>query len=136
MLSDLRPDFQRALKTTLIGMGTGIDTCARRYAGVSIDWWLESWWVKVVLELGIPGLLVVLALFSTLLGKALKNHFHIQDGEIKAISAGLLGFQIWILLYLIKGQRIDFDPVNVYFWILWGILAKLPVLQAKEVRAE
>lgn len=124
--------FSRAIGTTWVGLGTGIDTNATRYAysrpalfqGVGGTWY-ESWWVKVVLELGVPGLFVVCLLFGTLVGRGVRHHRALHDPRLRAVSAALLAFLVWNLAYGLKGQYVDFDPIDVYFWLLAGIAARL-----------
>ncbi len=43
-------------------------------------------------------------------------------------GAALLAFLIWNLIYNLKGQYMDIDPINVYFWLFAGVLARLPAL--------
>ncbi len=127
--------FRQAIGTTWLGLGTGINTNATRYAysqpelfqGVG-GGWQESLWVKVVLELGVPGLLLVGLLFATLVGKGLRERRALGDPRLRAMSAALLAFLVWNLAYGLKGQPLDFDPINVYFWLFAGVLAKIVVL--------
>jgi hypothetical protein len=133
--------FRLAVDTTWLGLGTGIDTNATRYAypdaelfqGVGGTWY-ESWWVKVVLELGLPGLLVVCLLFGTILWRGLRQHRALRDPRLRAVSAALLAFLIWTLAYGLKGQYLDIDPINVYFWLFAGVLARIPLLDFERHR--
>ena len=43
---------------------------------------------------------------------------------------------IWSLVYAVKGQYLDLDPLNVYFWLFAGMLFKLPALEDPEPRGE
>jgi hypothetical protein len=129
--------FRQAIDTTWLGLGTGADTNATRYAYSDPELlesvagtWQESWWVKVVLELGVPGLLLVCLLFTIIIWRALHDHRTLHDPRLRAISAAFIAFLIWNLIYGLKGQYLDLDPVNVYFWLLMGVLAKLPALDA------
>jgi hypothetical protein len=38
---------------------------------------------------------------------------------------------IWNVIYCLKGQYFDLDPLNVYFWLFVGLLFKLPALDAE-----
>ncbi len=127
--------FRQAIGTTWLGLGTGINTSATRYAYSRPELfqgagggWQESWWVKVVLELGVPGLLLVGLLFVTLVGKGLRQHRALGDPRLRAMSAALLAFLVWTLANGLKSQYLDLDPINVYFWLFAGVLAKIAVL--------
>jgi hypothetical protein len=130
-----------ALGITLTGLGTGHATAATRYVLGSSDVFLsyapfsESWWVKVILELGVPGLLLFGLLFGWLIARAYRAHRTIGDPGLAATSAALLAFTAWVILYLTKGPQIDLDPVNVYFWLFGGILLGIPSLAKQGIRA-
>jgi hypothetical protein len=128
--------FGRAFHLTLTGVGTGADTSASRYAftqpsgftGVAGTWY-ESWYVKAALELGIAGLILVAFILAVILIRAWRAHRTLRDPGLRGVSAALLAFLVWNLVYAIKGQYMDFDPINVYFWLFAGILMKLPALE-------
>ena len=131
--------FGKAVEITWSGLGTGIDTIASRYAYSSTALfpavggiWFESWWVKVVLELGIPGLVVVAALFATILARGFRQHRSVADPRLAAVSAAILAFLAVNVVAAATKPYLDYDPVNVYFWFLAGVLAKIPVLDATE----
>jgi hypothetical protein len=125
----------KAVATTTLGLGTGVDTNASRYAfsgsapfqavgGV----WYESWFVKVLLELGIAGLLLVALIFGMIALGAAARHRRLRDPKLRAVSAALLAVLIWNFIFCAKGQYLDFDPTNVYFWLFAGMLAAIPRL--------
>jgi hypothetical protein len=125
-----------AVSHTWAGFGTGVATGASRYAATSSDLmkslqvpWAESWYAKTILELGIAGFLVVIALFGGILVRSARSHRSLRDPQLRAISAALLGFLCWAVLSAVKGPFIDLDPVNVYFWIFAGALARVPELE-------
>ncbi len=125
----------QALPLTTFGSGTGSATgAAGRYAfsdqlDVQTGPIAESWWVKVVFEEGLPGLLIILSLFGWILARTCLANWRFKDPGLRACSAALLSFLIWNLLYLVKGFYIDLDPINVYFWLFAGILLRLPSLE-------
>jgi len=131
--------FRRVLGTTLTGLGTGIDTNGARYAFANPDQftairgtWYESWYVKAYLELGVAGLVLVVAILGQLVVAGLRRHAALRDPGLRAVSASLLALLIWNLIYGLKGQFVDLDPSNVYFWLFIGVLAKLPRLDQDE----
>jgi O-antigen ligase len=131
--------FHRVLGTTLGGLGTGIDTNGARYAFDRPDQftavngaWYESWYVKAYLELGVAGLVLIVAILGQPVAAGLRRHAALRDPGLRAVSASLLALLIWNLVYGLKGQFVDLDPSNVYFWLFIGVLAKLPQLDQKE----
>jgi hypothetical protein len=127
--------FRQGLSQTLMGLGTGVDTNAARFAlgqpdrfaGVDGTWY-ESWYVKALLELGVAGLVILALLFGSLVTRALRQHVRLHDPGLKTVSAALIGLLLWNLVFNIKAQYLDIDPMNVYFWLLLGVLLKLPKL--------
>jgi hypothetical protein len=127
--------FRKGFEITLMGLGTGIDTNASRYAFSSSGRfaavggvWYESWYVKALLELGVAGLLLVVLIFSILLVETLRRHFHVRDRQLKTVSASLVALLAWNIIYCIKGQYLDLDPMNVYFWLFAGMVMAIPRL--------
>jgi hypothetical protein len=121
-----------AITTTPLGNGTGTNTGPARYAFNRPELFnpIENYYAKATYELGIPGLLLVLAVFGALIWTGLKAHRHLTEPGLRACSAALVAFLIAITLYNFKGWIIDLDPFNVYFWLFAGLLAKLSSLQA------
>jgi hypothetical protein len=134
----------KALHLTLIGLGTGVDTEGARYAFDARHAaeahkllgfvWIETWWLKIFLELGIAGVALVVALLGKLIGGAIAGHLRVSDPELRSISAALLAFLIWNVVYGLKSQQVDLDPTDVYFWLFAGVLARVQALD-REARA-
>ena len=124
--------LMEAITTTPLGNGTGTNTGPARYAFNRPEMFnpIENYYAKATYELGIPGLLLVLAVFGALIWTGLKAHRHLIEPGLRACSAALVAFLIAITLYNFKGWIIDLDPFNVYFWLFAGLLAKLSSLQA------
>ena len=130
--------FGDALDVTVAGLGTGIDTIASRYAFSRPDEffaaegsWYESWYVKVVLELGLVGLVLVVALFGTILVRALRAHRTLGDAGLKAVSAAIIGFIVVNLVLATGKPYLDYDPINVLFWFLAGLQLRITRLDAE-----
>lgn len=127
--------FKKSVETTWFGLGTGVDTIASRYAVSEDDLfqvvggtWQESWYVKAVLELGIVSLFLIALLFGRLIRDGLRRHKAIRDPQLKVVSAAILAFLMVYVLAAFRSQSLDVDPVNVYFWLFAGVLAKIAVL--------
>jgi len=125
------PDTVVAITTSALGHGTGFSTLSARYALIGqIDDRIvvETWYGKVILELGFAGLLVTLALFAQLLGRSYQVRRRLVDSGLRAFSSAVLAFLIWNFIYMIKGGWIDIDPINVYFWLFAGMALRLSTL--------
>lgn len=138
--SSLIKQFDYALRLTWWGMGTGMNTNQARYAlgpdawssyvNIAFNAGVESFPGKAILELGVPGLIVAVALFGWLLLSGYRRLRQVRDGSLRAFGIGLLSLLILVVAYLYKGTVLDYDPLNVYFWLFAGILMKLPELGA------
>lgn len=115
-----------------LGLGTGMASApARHVIPESVQLPLsENYFAKTVIELGVPGLLVLLALFATLLVVGFARFRLCKSGPARSGAAALLGFLILVVATGGKSWALDLDPVNVYFWVFAGLLLKLPFLTA------
>ncbi|MBA3717019.1 MAG: hypothetical protein H0W87_02170 [Actinobacteria bacterium] len=127
-----------AVHKTWLGLGAGSDSTAARYAfpdvklATSVGAVQESWYVKAYLELGVFGLAIALALLGTLMYRSARVHLRLRDPRLKIVSAAILALMGWVLLYSLKAQYLDLDPINIYFWLFAGILMGLPRLERRE----
>ena len=126
----------RALNTTWLGFGVGMSTGPARYAftagtAASKLVGLESFYAKTIVELGVPGLIIVLVLFAWLLLSGYRHFVRLKDPILRAFAAALLALLLVTVIYLTKGTVVDYDPLNVYFWLFAGILMKLPRLETR-----
>jgi hypothetical protein len=123
----------------LFGLGTGADTNATRYVSdqhfSATGGWQESYIAKSVLELGIGGLILVALVYGSIISRGLRLSRRLRDPGLKSVSAAIMGLFIWAVAYTVKAQYLDFDPLNIYFWLFTGILFKLAVLDREEARS-
>jgi hypothetical protein len=121
----------QAIAAAPLGMGTGTNTGAARYALADPDAFIgiENYYAKAAYELGIPGLLVIAGLFLTIIFISLKARGKMLTPNLRCGANALLAFLVAIFLISFKGWQIDLDPVNVYYWLFAGILLKLPILE-------
>jgi len=128
----------RALNTTWLGSGVGMSTGPARYAltpgtAASQLVWLESFYAKTIVELGVPGLIMVLVLLAWLLLSGYRHLVRLKDPILRTFAAALLALLLVTVIYLAKGAFLDYDPLNVYFWLFAGILMKLPRLETPHI---
>lgn len=116
-----------AITNSPLGTGTGMNTGPARYAFDVPDSFIgfENYYAKAVVELGIPGLLIVAGLFFVLAKYGYDIHVRLRDPGLRSCASALLAFIVTMALNSFKGWQIDLDPVNVYFWMFAGFMLKL-----------
>ncbi len=116
-----------AIANAPLGLGTGMNTEPARFAFYDPRSFIafENYYTKAVYELGIPGLLIVIDLFLTLIVCGHKAHRSLQNLELRSCSAAIIAFIITMAINSFKSWQVDLDPINVYFWIFAVILFKL-----------
>jgi hypothetical protein len=119
-----------AIATSPMGDGIGTNTVAARHfaTGLSPFWYVENWWAKTVYELGVPGLLTLVALWSSLMYYGVKMRSQMVNQSLRSCAAALTAFIAIVFLLNFKGWYMDIDPINVYFWIFTGLLFSLPLV--------
>jgi hypothetical protein len=117
-----------------LGIGTGMNTGAARHAFSSDARaytqlsFFESYYAKAMVELGFIGLPAALAVFVAIIVKGLGVLRSIKDKGLRGAAAALVAFFIVSTIHSGKGWQVDYDPINIYFWVFAGILFKLTVL--------
>ncbi len=119
-----------AIQSAPFGVGTGMNTGPARYAFDDPLEFVafENYYAKAVYELGILGLVVVVVLFSALVVYGYQSSRRIRDEGLRSCAAAILAFIVTMELNSFKGWQMDFDPINVYFWLFAGVLFKLEYL--------
>jgi hypothetical protein len=117
----------------LTGHGAGWDTnAALRYGGVADRRYIENWYAKAMLELGLPGLIAIVAAFAAI-GAALgRAYLRAASPAARRLAAPQIVVLIATMAALFKGPYIDLDPLNVYFWLFLGATFALLELPADD----
>ena len=125
----------QAIQLAPLGMGTGTNTGAARYALADPDafYGIENYYAKAVYELGLPGLLIVGGLFVAVVIAGFRIRSQMQSPMLHCWASALVGFFVIILFNSFKGWLVDVDPVNIYYWVFCGLLFKLRVFQTQEL---
>jgi hypothetical protein len=112
----------------LFGAGAGIDTGGSRYvlASQTLPFGIEGWYALAFLELGLPGLILILVLWSVLLRYAWEAVESTRNSTAGPLAIGVFVVLISIVLNLYKGVSLQYDPLNVYFWSLAGLTLAIP----------
>ena len=112
-------------KQIFIGHGLGTATNAARIFGQTRL--IETFYPKMLYEIGIFGVLIFLAVVTNLIFLTGKCWQLLKNKNL--IS---LGICLWVFVLFISYNTLyyplDVNPVGVYYWFLFGVLLKLPEL--------
>lgn len=128
------PDLIKSLVNSPLGQGVGTNTGASRNLMsaseiAALPPMVEGYYAKAIIELGIPGLIILLGILISLSLYGLNIHSRARDPMARSCSAAITGFVIVMAIHSFKGWQIDLDPINVWYWILVGILFRLPEMR-------
>ncbi len=122
--------FQRIAQNnmSLLGQGLGrASSVARRLGEIQL---VETFQAKVLYEVGILGFLAFLGLVTVITIQTFKAYRSLKTPNFKVI-----GLTFWIFILFISYNPYYYplavDPVAVYYWLLVGILLKLPEIENK-----
>ncbi|MDC0836672.1 hypothetical protein POG23_03085, partial [Limnoraphis robusta] len=109
----------------LLGNGLGRGTNATRSLGSTRL--LETYYSKLIYELGIIGAIAFLILVTTLMIEGFKSYHQVRNSHLRND-----GIVFWIFIIIIGYNPywypLDTDPVAVYYWLIAGVMLKLPSL--------
>ncbi|AFZ25314.1 hypothetical protein Cylst_3149 [Cylindrospermum stagnale PCC 7417] len=112
-----------------IGSGLGRATNSARAMGSTKL--VETYYPKVLYEVGIVGVLTFLGLVTTLTIVAFKTYRQIKNRNYRTYGAA-----VWVFILFISYNTyyypLDVDPVAVYYWFFAGVLFKLPLLDKQD----
>ncbi|MBW4508606.1 MAG: hormogonium polysaccharide biosynthesis protein HpsL [Scytonematopsis contorta HA4267-MV1] len=114
---------------TLIGSGLGRATNSARALGETRL--VETYYPKVMYEVGIVGLLGFIALVTSLTIICFQTYRKIKNRNFRSYAASMWVFILFIS-YNTYYYPLDVDPVAVYYWFAAGILLKLPEIDKVE----
>jgi hypothetical protein len=115
-------EFRTSAGSGLIGHGTGWDTQgALRYGGSASTRYVENWYGKAALELGLVGLAAIVVALASLQWRLLAALRRIDEPARRAV-APMCVLLLVMSATLFKGPVLDLDPLNVYFWLIIGML--------------
>ncbi|MEH2358948.1 hormogonium polysaccharide biosynthesis protein HpsL [Nostoc sp.] len=112
-----------------LGSGLGRATNSTRAMGKTKL--VETYYPKVLYEVGIIGVLAFLSLVTTLTIISFKTYRSIKNRNFRSYAAALWVFILFIS-YNTYYYPLDVDPVAVYYWFFAGVLFKLPILDKQE----
>ncbi|MGD1939306.1 MAG: hormogonium polysaccharide biosynthesis protein HpsL [Cyanophyceae cyanobacterium] len=128
----IEEQFERITRTVrdrIFGTGLGRATnSARMFGKVEL---VETWYPKVMFEVGYIGLAAFLGFVSTITWITFKAYRSLKTPSLRGIGASY-----WVFILFISYQTyyypLDVDPVAVYYWVMVGTVLKLPVIDKIE----
>lgn len=114
-------------RLSFLGEGVGTATSGARLLG-NVEL-IETFQVKVLYEVGILGGLTYFALMCTLLILTLRAYQRLKEPKMRQLSLCLWSFLLLISLNPYY-YPLAVDPVNVYYWLIGGLLLKLPEIES------
>ncbi|MBD2204438.1 hypothetical protein H6G33_06530 [Calothrix sp. FACHB-1219] len=112
-----------------LGNGLGRATNSARSMGETKL--IETYYPKVIYEVGICGLIGFLLLVTTLTKASFKAYRSLKNRNFRSYGAALWVFIIFIS-YNTYYYPLDVDPVAVYYWFFAGVLLKLPLIEQQD----
>lgn len=110
----------------ILGHGLGRATNAARSLGNTEL--VETYYPKLIYEIGLPGTLAFLALVTMLTYLSFKAYRSVRDRNLRAYGAALWLFILFIS-YNTYYYPLDVDPVSVYYWFFAGVILRLPEIE-------
>ncbi|MDF0556766.1 hormogonium polysaccharide biosynthesis protein HpsL [Kamptonema sp. UHCC 0994] len=106
-----------------LGIGLGRATNSTRFLGATQL--IETYQPKLIYELGYPGAIAFQVMFLHLTFLTFKAYRSVRDRSLRIYGAS---FWVFIAFISINPQYypLDVDPVAVYYWMLAGVVFKLP----------
>jgi len=88
-------------------------------------------YLMIAAEMGIPGLIIFLAILFMLIKNSWWLLRHIKDRYFKAFALGMLGCLFGLIVANIFGSRLNSEEVSSYFWILSGLLMRAVIMHKR-----
>ncbi len=123
--------FEENWKSVAGPLGSGLGRATNSARALGETKLVETYYPKVLYEVGILGLLGFVGLVTTLTITAFKTYRSIKNRNFRSYGAALWVFILFIS-YNTYYYPLDVDPVAVYYWFFAGVLFKLPVLDKQE----
>ncbi|MBR8831663.1 MAG: hypothetical protein Cpurp_10730 [Chlorogloea purpurea SAG 13.99] len=116
-------------RLSLFGNGLGVATSgARQFAGEEGTRLIETYYVKLLYEIGIVGFIAFMSVVTVITILTFKAYRSIKDPALR-----LWGLCLWVFILFISYNPYYYplavEPVSVYYWLFAGILLKLPELE-------
>ncbi|MBD2774038.1 hormogonium polysaccharide biosynthesis protein HpsL [Iningainema tapete] len=123
--------FEEVWKNLEGPLGSGLGRATNSARALGETKLVETYYPKVLHEVGPLGLLGFLALVTTLTIVCFQTYRSIKNRNYRSYAAALWVFILFIS-YNTYYYPLDVDPVAVYYWFFAGVLLKLPEIDKQE----
>lgn len=96
----------------------------------------DSGYLRVAMELGWIGLLIICTIMFTALYMGIKNYFNIRDPELKSICFAMVLIVFAIAIANFPQEAIVQFPLNVFFYLFLALIHVTKVLDDKKYKEE
>jgi hypothetical protein len=124
-------------KGGLFGLGAGTNTGAARHGmdrselAFMVDGgaFIENFYGKAVVELGVLGFFVMLGCYGMLFLYCLQMRSQLKLDRFKGVASGGCALIAFSALVSFKGWTLDVEPMNYYFYLTIGLILGLPYVE-------
>lgn len=90
----------------------------------------DNFWVATVVDLGIPGTLLLTLLVFLILGRGAFQMSQLQDPGLRLANGALFSALFAIVVGFYGAEAILYNPEAAFFWFFSGVMLRLPELDA------
>lgn len=91
----------------------------------------DNFWVATVVDLGIPGTVLLTVLVLSILFLGARNCLRIQDPGLRVVNGALLCGLASVVLGFYGAEAILYNPEAAFFWFFSGAMLRIPELDAE-----
>lgn len=124
----MREQFSWAIRHLTSWLGEGLGTATNSSRVFGYPQLIETYYAKVLYEIGPLGVLGMLALVTTMTYVTFKAYRSLKDPHLRSLGLCLWLFVLFIS-YFPYYYPLDVDPVAVYYWFFAGVVFRLPALE-------
>lgn len=89
----------------------------------------DNFWLASLVEVGIPGMLIVSFLVFLIFYRGFRNYLKCKDEEVKTLQLAVLCPLLALGLGLYGAEGLIYNPEACFFWFFSGVLMKLPAVE-------
>lgn len=123
--------FEENMKNVDGPFGSGLGRATNSARALGVTKLVETYYPKVLYEVGIVGVLGFLFLVTSLTIICFRTYRSVKNRNFRSYGATMWVFILFIS-YNTYYYPLDVDPVAVYYWLAAGILMKLPEIDRLE----